>query len=209
MPKWAGATDRFRSPRAREPTDTPVLRSGASVTALLNANTWDNNNDVDPKTGRWSPTVPNWQNQNQITLSYGGPIIRNKTFFFALFDQNFVRTREIVDGLVLTDTARQGIFRYFEGWTPDDADGTPGASSRPAVDFPGKSSVFGQDPSLYTGHGLICFSVFGNSEGQSRHLPDELRFGSATAPAGPRFSRAASARRTGMRAARRRTLRDS
>ena len=115
--------------------------NGAAVWSIrnsaLNSNTWDNNNDVDPKTGLWSPTVPNWQNQNQITLSYGGPIIKNKTFFFALFDKNFVKTRETVDGLVLTDTARQGIFRYFEGWTPDDADGTPGASSRPAVDFQG------------------------------------------------------------------------
>src|SRR5678816_918731 len=128
----------------------------------LDSNTWSNNNDVDPITGLWSPTVPNWTNQNQITLSYGGPIIRNKTFFFALFDRNFVRTRQTVNGLVLTDTARQGIFRYFDGWTPDDADGTPGASSRPAVDFQGNPLSAAQDPLLYSKQGLICFSVFGN-----------------------------------------------
>jgi len=132
--------------------------------SALNSNTWDRNNDVDPKTGAWKPTVADWQNQNQITLSYGGPIIRNKTFFFALFDKNLVKTRSIVDGLVLTDTARQGIFRYFDGWTPDDADATPGTTSRPAVDFSGSPLGPTQDPMLYNGKGLICFSVFGTQK---------------------------------------------
>jgi hypothetical protein len=132
--------------------------------SALDANTWGNNNDVDPVTGLWSPTVPNWTNQHQITGSFGGPIIRNKTFFFGLFDRNFVRTRSVVNGLVLTDTARQGIFRYFDGWTPDDADATPGANSRPAVNFQGIPLSPAQDPLLYQGQGLICFSVFGNQK---------------------------------------------
>jgi hypothetical protein len=137
--------------------------SGAAVWSVrnsaLNANTWDRNNDVDPKTGAWKPTTPDWQNQNQLTLSYGGPIFKNKTFFFALFDKNFVRTRALVDGIVLTDSARQGIFRYFEGWTPDDADATPGTTSRPAVDFTGAAN-FTANP----GSRLICFSVFGTQK---------------------------------------------
>jgi hypothetical protein len=133
--------------------------------SALDANTWSNNNDIDPETGAWSPTTPNWTNQHQITASFGGPIIRNKTFFFGLFDRNFVRTRAIVNGLVLTDTARQGIFRYFEGWTPDDADATPGTSSYPAVDFQGNPVAPPINPngSPYTGR-LICFSVFGNQK---------------------------------------------
>ena len=137
--------------------------NGAAVWSIrnsaLNANTWDRNNDIDPKTGGWKPTVPDWQNQNQVTLSYGGPIIRNKTFFYGLFDKNFVKTRAVVDGTVLTDTARQGIFRYFEGWTPDDADATPGTTSRPAVDFQG-NPYFAGNP----GSRLICFSVFGTQK---------------------------------------------
>ena len=96
--------------------------------------------------------------------SFGGPIIRNKTFFFGLFDQNFVRTRAVVNGTVLTDTARQGIYRYFDGWTPDDADATPGTSSRPAVNSQGIPLTAAEDPLLYTGQGLICFSVFGNQK---------------------------------------------
>jgi hypothetical protein len=119
--------------------------------SALDANTWSNNNDVDPITGAWSPTVPNWTNQHQITASFGGPIIRNKTFFFGLYDQNFVRTRAVVNGTVLTDTARQGIYRYFDGWTPDDADATPGTSARPAVNFQGIPLSPAQDPLLYQG----------------------------------------------------------
>jgi hypothetical protein len=142
--------------------------NGAAVWSVrnsaLDANTWDNNNDIDPVTGRWLPTVPNWENQHQITLSYGGPLIKNKTFFFGLFDRNFVRTRSIVNGTVLTETARQGIFRYFDGWTPQNADATPGATARPAVDFQGNPLSAGRDPLLYQGRGLICFSVFGNQK---------------------------------------------
>ena len=134
--------------------------------SALDANTWDNNNDLNPFTGQWQPTVPNWLNQNQITASFGGPIFRNKTFFFGLFDKNFVRARAIVNGQVLTDTARQGIFRYFDGWTPDDADATPGASSLPSVDQLGNplAPTINQNGNPYSGIGLVCFSVFGNQK---------------------------------------------
>ena len=83
----------------------------------LNPNTWANNRNVDA-TGQWSPTQPDWRNNHEYSIAYGGPIIRNKTFFYALWDQDINRSREIVDGIVLTDTARLGIFRYFDGWNP-------------------------------------------------------------------------------------------
>ena len=151
----------------------------------LDANTWDNNNDLNPFTGVWEPTVPNWTNQNQITASFGGPIIRNKTFFFGLFDRNYVRSRSIVNGQVLTNTARQGIFRYFDGWTPDDADATPGASSRPAVDQLGNplAPTTNQNGTPYSGIGLVCFSVFGNQKVN----PDTFQmvpFGQSDCPGG-------------------------
>ncbi|MBI2149777.1 MAG: hypothetical protein HYU27_04130, partial [Acidobacteria bacterium] len=53
---------------------------------------------------------------------------------------------------------------YFEGWTPDDADATPGPTARPAVDFQGNPLTAAQSPLLYQGRGLICFSVFGNQK---------------------------------------------
>ena len=51
--------------------------------SAFDANTWNNNNDLDPVTGQWSPTAPDWHNVHNIVGSYGGPIVRNKTFFFA------------------------------------------------------------------------------------------------------------------------------
>jgi len=82
----------------------------------LNPNTWNNNNDLDPNTRAWRPTAPNWQNINQGTISAGGPIVKNKTFFFALWDMNFNRGRANTYAAVLTPCARNGVFRYFDGW---------------------------------------------------------------------------------------------
>jgi len=60
-------------------TATWNLRNSA-----LNANTWDNN-----RLG----VAQTWFNRHQSTASLGGPIIRNKTFFFALWDQRIRRER--------------------------------------------------------------------------------------------------------------------
>src|SRR5688500_15065615 len=45
---------------------------------------------------------PVWSNTHQVTVSYGGPIIRNKTFFFALFDYNTNLKRMMDNFTVLT-----------------------------------------------------------------------------------------------------------
>jgi len=82
----------------------------------LDANTWNNNRQVDSKTGSWKPTTPDWANLHQLTGSLGGPIIKNKTFFFALYDQYIVGARTTQNPVVLTPCARNGIFRYFDGW---------------------------------------------------------------------------------------------
>ncbi len=110
----------------------------------LAANSWANNRNVDPFTKEWSPTPLNWRNTHQYTVSYGGPIIRNKTFFFALWDQNISRTRTLVTNNVLTDTARQGIFRYFDNCNGGDAPAAvsafPASATAgvyPVVDFSG------------------------------------------------------------------------
>ena len=82
----------------------------------LDANTWTNNRQIDSKTGAWKPTTPDWANLHQLTGSIGGPIIKNKTFFFALYDQYIVGARTTQNPVVLTPCARNGIFRYFDGW---------------------------------------------------------------------------------------------
>ena len=150
----------------------------------LNPNTWGNNNDVDPITGLWSPTKPNWSNTHHLSASFGGPIIRNKTFFFALWDQQLQYQRNIVTASVMTDAARNGVFRYFPGWVNGNADantnfGTPTTASRAVVDFQGNPLTpdLNQNQTPYTGQ-LTCFSVFGNIKA------DGSPFGAADCPNG-------------------------
>ena len=49
-------------------------------------------------------------------FALGGPIKKNKTFFFFLWDQQLERDRTQMRPIVLTDCARNGIFRYWEGY---------------------------------------------------------------------------------------------
>jgi hypothetical protein len=136
--------------------------------SALNANSWGNNNDT--VNGVWTPTKPDWRNAHQYTVSFGGPIIRNKTFFFALWDQNISNTRDLQSPTVLTETAKQGIFRYWSGYNPDDAGGTPTTTpttntnpNYPSVDDAGnpRAPLVNPNNTPYTG-GLRCFSIFGN-----------------------------------------------
>jgi hypothetical protein len=111
---------------------------------------------------------------NQLTFSYGGPIIRNKTFFFALFDKQMVNRRSLVTTPVLTETARQGIWRYWEGWNPGPAlladptsfaapSATPTGTAA-SVNFDGTPlrPNFNPTGGAYTLGGLRCFSIYGN-----------------------------------------------
>src|SRR3989442_11301067 len=84
--------------------------------SALDANTWNNNRQVDPKTGAFKPTKADWNNTHEFTGSIGGPIVKNKTFFFTLFDGVLVRARTTQNQIVLTPCARNGIFRYFDSW---------------------------------------------------------------------------------------------
>ena len=82
----------------------------------LDANTWTNNKQV--VNGKWSPTTPPWLNRNELIGSVGGPIVKNKTFFFALVDKQIENERQVSRAMTLTDCAQRGIFRYWSGWTP-------------------------------------------------------------------------------------------
>src|SRR5215831_4069972 len=141
--------------------------------SALNGNTWDNNRQVDPRTGAWSPLKPNWRNVHEYTVAYGGPILKNKTFFYALWDQNISALRATINAHVLTKEARQGIFRFWEGWVGRSADPTNNptsfvtgaANANPtiaSVDLAGKPlrPPSWPDGTPYTGR-LVCFSIFG------------------------------------------------
>ncbi len=104
---------------------------------------------------------PNWTNTEQGTVSFGGPIIKNKTFFFGLFDLYTNHLRSLDNFIVYTPCARMGIVRYFNTWNATNAIGTEtltGANpTRRAVDLsgnplppsgPSSGSATGYDNSL-------------------------------------------------------------
>ena len=138
--------------------------------SAFNAKPGANNRATDPATGLWKPIPLDWRNTFQGTVSYGGPIVKNKTFFFALYDQNYSNTRTLQSNNVLTDTARQGIFRYFTGWNNGNAltpiptfPASATTGTYPVVDYAGNpvAPAFNPNGTPYTG-GLRCYSVFGN-----------------------------------------------
>jgi len=125
--------------------------------SALNANSWANNRLVN--------SSPVWYNRHQSTASLGGPIFKNKTFFFVLYDRNDQRQKESIDSLVLTDTARQGIFRFFPGVNNGNADVTPSGTGptrvERVVDKQGNPLDYTKIPGA-TGP-MRSFNIFGDS----------------------------------------------
>ncbi len=89
----------------------------------LNANTWSNNRNSLPR----GPVI-----ENDAGGSVGGPVRKNKTFFFGLFEANIDHTRSTVTSTTLTPDARQGIFRFYPGVQDGNAN-----ANNPTVDLSG------------------------------------------------------------------------
>jgi hypothetical protein len=132
--------------------------------SALDANTWANNKTV--VNGVWSPTTPPWLNRHELTGSVGGPIVKNKTFFFALVDKQFENERQTSRANTLTPCAQRGIFRYWSGWTPGNINTqtvrTGASPTTPSVDSFGNpvAPATNPDGTPYTGQ-LMYRSVFG------------------------------------------------
>jgi hypothetical protein len=71
--------------------------------AYFAANTWFNNRD-----GIARPFL----NQNQLGAAVGGPIIRNKLFFYSNYEAFRLRQQSPQNRTILTADARRGIFTY-------------------------------------------------------------------------------------------------
>src|SRR5580698_4848132 len=93
--------------------------------------------------------------RNQYAARIGGPIRKNKTFFFVLYDGNRQKTSATGTNTVLTAQARQGNFRFF----PGAINSNYAATSNPVVDVNGNPvqpatatgplqtiTIFGKDP---------------------------------------------------------------
>jgi hypothetical protein len=96
-----------------------ITKSGAN--AFHGSGVWNIlNSKLDAQQWRdnWVGTQTPWRNVHEYTVSLGGPIIKNKTFFFASWDQQTARIREhTVNPHVPTPCGLKGIFRYFDGYT--------------------------------------------------------------------------------------------
>jgi hypothetical protein len=123
----------------------------------LAANTWSNNRNATPK---------NPLNRNQAGARVGGPIRKNKTFFFGLFEAQIIRQASVVTATTLTDQARNGTFRFYPGVQNGNAN-----ANNPTVDTVGNPvmptgatgplqsiNIFGRDPLRMTADpsGLIA-----------------------------------------------------
>jgi hypothetical protein len=77
----------------------------------LNANTWFRNRDLppDPKTGK----APKDQLRNyQHGIAQGGPIVKNKAFFFFNYEERRSPSASTLQRVILTPEASAGIFSY-------------------------------------------------------------------------------------------------
>src|SRR5437763_7835052 len=112
--------------------------------SALDASNWFNNFNGVPK---------DYENRNQFGVRLGGPIIKNKTFFFFLIDEQRDVLKQTFVAPVLTPLARQGVYRFFPL-----VDNQNATQNNPTVDrnvnpvlnaqqeTPQSFSVFNRDP---------------------------------------------------------------
>ncbi len=146
------------------PADAETGRGSGQVQLLTRSGTnqfrgslfWTNRNskfDANNFFNNLNNVQPDFQNRNQFGGRIGGPIIKNKTFFFFLFDDQRYVLKQNTTGTVLTGPARQGLYRFFPGVQNQNASalaptvdtlGNPILNGQPAT--PQQVNIFGRDP---------------------------------------------------------------
>ncbi len=90
------------------PSGTNKLKGGLfwfNRNNALAANPWFSNANGTPRP---------FLNQNQVGGSLGGPIVKDKLFFYANYEAFRLRQQQGATRVILTDSARQGIFTYLD-----------------------------------------------------------------------------------------------
>jgi hypothetical protein len=127
------ATTTFSSPDLVEqvrviisPADAEFGRGSGQVQLQTRSGTnefrgalfWTNRNavwDASTSSNNFRGVPKNYINRNQFGGRLGGPIVRNKTFFFFLYEGQRRLEKQSTVATVLTEPAKQGIFRFFAG----------------------------------------------------------------------------------------------
>jgi hypothetical protein len=152
--------------------------------SMFDAHNWFNN---------FNNTSSDWQNRNQFGGRLGGPIVKNKTFFFFLIDEQRFVDKENFVGTVLTDQARLGNFRYFPGVDARNAQqlnatvdrsGNPILNGVPAT--PASINLFSYDPNRtgYDPSGYMQKVILARMPS-----PNDFTVGDGLNTAGIRFTR--------------------
>lgn len=136
----------------------------ANHNSALDANSWFNN---------YNGVGKSYDNRNQFGGRMGGPIVKNKTFFFVLFEGQRDLKRNEATGVTLTDMARQGIFRYFPG-----VDNANANNANAVVDRQGNPIA----PARATGP-LSAIDLFGNCTFRGQPVPNCRQFRDPLRPA--------------------------
>jgi len=92
--------------------------------SALDANSWDNNR---------SGASPNWRNNQEYSISLGGPIVEDQTFFYVLWDQQISGFRTTQNPIVPTPCALNGIFRFYDNWNNGNALQTTAGGANPTI----------------------------------------------------------------------------
>ena len=159
------------------------LRTRAGGNAFHGAVFYTNNNSAFT-TQTWFQNLTGAQksytNRNQFGGRIGGPIIKNKAFFFVLIDDQRFLQKEDFLATVLTEPARQGIFRYLT----EGATGANGGTARrnsnatgttPSVDLNG--NILTTNPTNGAPLFLNSFSLFSDVNDPNRTRIDPTWYG--------------------------------
>ena len=179
----ATAAARWPWSRAPAPTASTATASGSIARPRLNANEWQNN---------LANLGKAQLQQNIFGGGIGGPVIKNKTFFFVQIQELRARSSAATSRTVYTATARTGVLRYVKGGRNQPAGNSTASVDANGNPLPGLSigtyNVAANDPQ----HIGLDPTVL--AEIKNEPLPNQFNVGDGLNTAGYIFSAQASER---------------